>query len=177
MALATDRWILINIRETWSYFTWTIKPGDVTDPAFDGWFSTIEDDTEVSFRSPIAYLDRVNSFVNETRLSCGADTFATPQNATEGAAVGIQSWAPAKPPGAPGSNGGTPTENGVWEEVKMVDNVFEHDPFNNNGVVTLTQSLLYTCRYVELRYSDSGAWLPASSDLIDFLWADAIPSS
>ena len=30
MALATDRWILINIRETWSYFTWTIKPGDVT---------------------------------------------------------------------------------------------------------------------------------------------------
>ena len=165
MTLATDRWILVNIRETWDYFSQTVSVEQQSSSEWE--LNETSEPVEYSFRTPIAYLDRSNSFEGEDRGSCGADSYDTEQNPNEGAAVGTASWAPATPPDPPAGTSG-------WTSVKMLDNVFEHDSNNSNGIVTLTQSLEYRCEYVEMYYVFEGKWKSLSSGMYNVLFPDGV---
>ncbi len=167
MTLATNFWILNNIRETWDYFSQTVSVAVQESTEWE--LNASSDPAEYSFRTPIAYLDRSNSFEGEDRASCGADAYDTEQNPNEGARVGLSSWSPALPPAPP-----TPSGQDGWTSVKMLDNVFEHDSNNNNGIVTLTQSLEYRCEYVEMYYVFEGKWKALSADMYNLLFPDGV---
>lgn len=174
MAFATDKWKLVNIRETWNYFSQDVPAKAFSDLNADwpaAWGDRTED-YDMSFRSPIAYLDRSNSFTEEDRNTCGADSYATEQNTNEGAAVGPNSWTPSRPPNPPDTTGNDPIDQtGDWTYVKLLENVFEHDPEGNSGMINMTQSIQFFCEYVEYYDTAAGGWIAMSPELVSIVFS------
>ena len=172
MPVATDAWILVNIRETWREFSQVVTAEQFLSPFWNpmtDYFPITE--TEMQFRSPIAYMDREISFTDLDRENAPVEGFGEEYTANEGAAVGIIPWGPKRPPKVPLTLNGASDGQQEWSQVKMLDTVFEHDNSGRNGLVACTQSLYYTSNYIEIRVLSTGEWVAIGEKLTVLLFA------